>query len=277
MRSNLMSTNIEIEKITIPDILTKKKNNEKIAALTAYDFLMAEMLDEAGIDIILIGDSVGMVISGYSTTLPVTMDQMIYHAKIVSNVVKRALVVVDMPFLSYQTSIEKGIENAGRFLKETESQAVKLEGGEAVVDLVRKMVNYGIPVMGHIGLVPQSIHRFGSYKLQGKDPKIARQLRRDAKLLEEAGVFSIVLEKIPAILAKEISESVSIATIGIGAGPFCDGQILVSHDLLGIYDKFKPRFVRRYANLARDMRKAFQNYLKDVRSGNFPSEEEYFK
>lgn len=277
MRSDLMSTNIEMEKITIPDILTRKKNNEKIAALTAYDFLMAEMLDEAGIDIILIGDSVGMVISGYSTTLPVTMDQMIYHAKIVSNAVKRALVVVDMPFLSYQTSIEKGIENAGRFLKETESQAVKLEGGEAVVDLVRKMVNYGIPVMGHIGLIPQSIHRFGSYKLQGKDPKIARQLRRDAKLLEEAGVFSIVLEKIPAILAKEISESVSIPTIGIGAGPFCDGQILVSHDLLGIYDKFKPRFVRRYANLARDMRKAFRNYLKDVRSGNFPSEEEYFK
>lgn len=277
MRSDLMSTKIEMEKITIPDILTRKKNNEKIAALTAYDFLMAEMLDEAGIDIILIGDSVGMVISGYSTTLPVTMDQMIYHAKIVSNAVKRALVVVDMPFLSYQTSIEKGIENAGRFLKETESQAVKLEGGEAVVDLVRKMVNYGIPVMGHIGLIPQSIHRFGSYKLQGKDPKIARQLRRDAKLLEEAGVFSIVLEKIPAILAKEISESVSIPTIGIGAGPFCDGQILVSHDLLGIYDKFKPRFVRRYANLARDMRKAFRNYLKDVRSGNFPSEEEYFK
>jgi 3-methyl-2-oxobutanoate hydroxymethyltransferase len=277
MRSNLMSTNVEMEKITIPDILTKKKNNEKIAALTAYDFLMAEMLDEAGIDIVLIGDSVGMVISGYSTTLPVTMDQMIYHAKIVSNAVKRALVVVDMPFLSYQTSIEKGIENAGRFLKETESQAVKLEGGETVVDLVRKMVNYGIPVMGHIGLVPQSIHRFGSYKLQGKDPKIARQLRRDAKLLEEAGVFSMVLEKIPAILAKEISESISIPTIGIGAGPFCDGQILVSHDLLGIYDKFQPRFVRRYANLAKDMRKAFRNYLKDVRSGNFPSEDEYFK
>ncbi len=277
MRSNLMSTNVEMEKITIPDILKKKKNNEKIAALTAYDFLMAEMLDEAGIDIVLIGDSVGMVISGYSTTLPVTMDQMIYHAKIVSNAVKRALVVVDMPFLSYQTSIEKGIENAGRFLKETESQAVKLEGGEAVVDLVRKMVNYGIPVMGHIGLVPQSIHRFGSYKLQGKDPKIARQLRRDAKLLEEAGVFSMVLEKIPATLAKEISESISIPTIGIGAGPFCDGQILVSHDLLGIYDKFQPRFVRRYANLAKDMRKAFRNYLKDVRSGNFPSEDEYFK
>ncbi len=272
-----MSTNVEMEKITIPDILKKKKNNEKIAALTAYDFLMAEMLDEAGIDIVLIGDSVGMVISGYSTTLPVTMDQMIYHAKIVSNAVKRALVVVDMPFLSYQTSIEKGIENAGRFLKETESQAVKLEGGEAVVDLVRKMVNYGIPVMGHIGLVPQSIHRFGSYKLQGKDPKIARQLRRDAKLLEEAGVFSMVLEKIPATLAKEISESISIPTIGIGAGPFCDGQILVSHDLLGIYDKFQPRFVRRYANLAKDMRKAFRNYLKDVRSGNFPSEDEYFK
>jgi 3-methyl-2-oxobutanoate hydroxymethyltransferase len=277
MRLDNMSTNIEIEKITIPDILTKKKNNEKIAALTAYDFLMAEMLDEAGIDIILIGDSVGMVVSGYSTTLPVTMDQMIYHAKIVSRVVKRALVVVDMPFLSYQTSIERGIENAGRFLKETESQAVKLEGGETVVDLVRRLVSNGIPVMGHIGLVPQSIHRFGSYKLQGKDPKIAKQLRRDAKLLEEAGVFSIVLEKIPAILSKEISESVSIPTIGIGAGPFCDGQILVSHDLLGIYDKFKPRFVRRYANLAKDMRKAFRSYLKDVRSGSFPSEEEYFK
>lgn len=272
-----MSTTAEIQKITIPQILSRKGKNEKITALTAYDFLMAEMLDEAGIDIILVGDSVGMVIAGYTTTLPVGMEEMIYHAKIVGKAIKRSLFVVDMPFLSYQISIERGIENAGRFLKETDAQAVKLEGGERVAELVHKLVNYGIPVMGHIGLVPQSIHRFGSYKLQGKDPKIARQLKKDAKCLEEAGAFSIVLEKIPGTLAKEITESISIPSIGIGAGPFCDGQILVSHDMLGIYDKFKPRFVRQYAELGKEMRKAFKNYIKDVRSGNFPSSDEYFK
>jgi 3-methyl-2-oxobutanoate hydroxymethyltransferase len=272
-----MSKDSVEKKITIPDIIARKKNREKITSLTAYDFLMAEMLDQAGIDIILIGDSAAMVVAGYETTLPITMDQMIYHSKIVTKAVKKALLVADMPFLSFQVSVEKGIENAGRFLKEANVQAVKVEGGEPVTDLIQKMVNFGIPVMGHIGLIPQSIHRFGSYKLQGKDPKIAKQLKRDAKLLQDAGVFSVVLEKIPAGLAREITESLAVPTIGIGAGPYCDGQVLVTHDMLGIYDKFQPRFVRRYADLAKEMKSAFRQYIKDVRSGNFPAEEEYFK
>ena len=272
-----MSAESEIKKITVPDILNLKNKGQKITALTAYDYLMAEMLDQAGIDIILVGDSLGMVVAGHSNTLPVSMDQMIYHTGIVSRAVKRALLVGDMPFLSYQTSLEQGIENAGRFLKEAGAEAVKIEGGKVMIPLIEKLVQIGIPVMGHLGLLPQSIHKYGSYKLQGKEPEVARQLQDDAKRLQDAGVFSIVLEKIPADLAAEITQSVSVPTIGIGAGPHCDGQILVSHDMLGIYDRFKPRFVRRYANLAQQMREAFQNYLKDVRGGNFPSEEESFK
>ncbi len=272
-----MSAESEIKKITVPDILDLKKKNQKITALTAYDYLMAEMLDQAGIDIILVGDSLGMVIAGYPNTLPVSMDQMIYHTGIVSRAVKRALLVGDMPFLSYQASLEQGIENAGRFLKEGRAEAVKIEGGEVMIPLIEKLVQIGIPVMGHLGLLPQSIHKYGSYKLQGKEPAVARQLKDDAKRLQEAGVFSIVLEKIPADLASEITRSVSVPTIGIGAGPHCDGQILVSHDMLGIYDRFKPRFVRRYANLAQQMREAFQKYLQDVRGGKFPSDEESFK
>lgn len=264
-------------RLTIPDIIAFKKRGEKISALTAYDFLMAEMLDEAGIDIILVGDSAGMVVAGYPTTLAIGMEEMIYHTRIVARAVKHAVVVADMPFLSYQTSLEKGIENAGRFLKETEAQAVKIEGGEPVAELIGKLVDFGIPVMGHIGLIPQSIHKFGDYSLRGKDPEAAEKLKKDARILEEAGVFSIVLEKIPTALAAEITSSVRIPTIGIGAGPHCDGQILVSHDMLGIFDKFKPRFVRRYAELGKEMRDAFGRYIQDVKNGEFPSPKESFE
>ncbi|OGB65710.1 MAG: 3-methyl-2-oxobutanoate hydroxymethyltransferase [Caldithrix sp. RBG_13_44_9] len=271
-----MSINSDIKKITVPDIIARKGSSRKISALTAYDFLMAEMLDEAGIDIILVGDSAGMVVAGYSTTLPVSMEEMLYHTRIVGKAVKQALVVADMPFLSYQTSLEQGILNAGRFLKEAEAQAVKIEGGECYAMLVRRLVETGIPVMGHLGLLPQSVHKYGGYKLQGKEPEIAEKLLRDARILEESGVFSIVLEKIPVDLARKITQAVKVPTIGIGAGPACDGQILVSHDMLGIYDKFKPKFVRRYAELGREMRKAFRQYIKDVQTGHFPAAEESF-
>jgi 3-methyl-2-oxobutanoate hydroxymethyltransferase len=272
-----MSTQSDIKKITIPDIVTLKKEGKKVTALTAYDYLMARMLDEAGIDIILVGDSLGMVVAGQPNTLSVSMDQMIYHTAIVSRAVKTALLVGDMPFMSYQVSIEKGIENAGRFLQEAGAEAVKIEGGQVVLPLIEKLIRLGIPVMGHLGLLPQSIHKYGSYKLQGKDPVMASQLKEDALLLQDAGCFSIVLEKIPVSLAQEITQMLDIPTIGIGAGPFCDGQILVSYDMLGIFDQFKPRFVRRYANLADQMRKAFQKYITDVQSGRFPTEDESFK
>jgi 3-methyl-2-oxobutanoate hydroxymethyltransferase len=271
-----MYNQLNNKKLTVPDIVELKNKAEKITALTAYDYLMAELLDTTGIDIILVGDSVGMVVAGKTTTLEVTMDQMIYHTRIVGQAVKRALVVADMPFLSYQPSMEMGIHNAGRFLKETGAQAVKIEGGEIFAPLIQKLVQMGIPVMGHLGLLPQSIHKYGSYKLQGKDPEIAEQLKQDAKILEEAGIFSLVLEKIPAELAGEITNSIRIPTIGIGAGSHCDGQILVSHDMLGIFDKFQPKFVRRYAQLAEEMREAFKQYIHDVKSGNFPNEDESF-
>jgi 3-methyl-2-oxobutanoate hydroxymethyltransferase len=271
-----MSTHQSAKKITVPDILDMKKRGEKIAALTAYDYLMAELLDEAGMDIILVGDSAGMVVAGNKTTLPISMEEMLYHTRMVSKGVKKALLVADMPFLSYQVSISSGIENAGRFLKEAGAEAVKVEGGKVVAELVSKLVDYGIPVMGHLGLTPQSINKFGSYKLQGAEEKTANILKRDANLLEEAGVFSLVLEKVPANLAKDISESISIPTIGIGAGPFCDGQVLVSHDMLGLFDKFKPKFVRRYASLGEDIRKAFGEYIRDVKNSSFPNPDESF-
>ncbi len=272
-----MSQEKETKKVTVPEIMAYKRRGEKISALTAYDFLMAEMLDEAGIDLILIGDSLSMVFAGYPNTLPIGMEEMLYHTRIVSRAVKRALVVADMPFLSYQPSLRDGIYNAGRFLKEAGAEAVKIEGGEPVIELVGKLVDFGIPVLGHLGLIPQSIHKFGSYNLQGKQPEAAEKLKKEAKMLEEAGAFAIVLEKIPAGLAKEITESLRIPTIGIGAGPHCDGQILVSQDMLGLFDKFKPRFVRRYANLADQVRKAFRAYVQDVKSQNFPQQNESFE
>ena len=271
-----MSTHQGKKKVTVPEIMAMKERREKIAALTAYDYLTAEMLDEVGMDIILVGDSAGMVIAGNETTLPITMDEMIFITQNVRRGVRNALLVADMPFLSYQTSVSDGIKNAGRFLKEAQTEAVKVEGGKAVVELVEKLVGYGIPVMGHLGLTPQSINKFGTYKLQGSDPQTANVLKSDAKLLEQAGAFSIVLEKVPASLAKEISGSLKIPTIGIGAGPDCDGQVLVSHDMLGIFDKFQPKFVRRYAEIGKTMRNAFAEYVKDIKNGEFPNLDESF-
>ncbi len=271
-----MSINKNVKKITVPEIVNMKKQSEKITALTAYDVLMAQILDDSGIDIILVGDSAGMVMAGYENTLAVTMEEMLFYCKSARRGVKRALLIADMPFLSYQTSIEEAIKNAGRFLQEAGMEAVKIEGGKAVKDIVKKLVGFGVPVMGHIGLTPQSIHQFGGYGLRGKDDQIAKQLLEDAFILQEAGAFSIVLEKIPSALAKEITNTLDIPTIGIGAGKDCDGQILVSHDMLGLYEKFKPKFVRHYAELGKSMREAFNNYINDVKNTKFPSEDESY-
>ncbi len=271
-----MSISNKVKKVTVPSLIKMKEKGEKIAVLTAYDFLMAEMLDEAGIDIILVGDSMGMVVAGFQSTLPVTMDMMIHHVSAASRGTKRALLVADMPFLSFQKSIAETIGNAGRFLQEAGAEAVKIEGGEIVAETIQKLVNYGIPVMAHLGLIPQSINKFGAYDLIGKDQKTAEKLLAEAKIIEQAGAFSVVLEKIPANLAKEISQSIKIPTIGIGAGKFCDGQVLVSHDMLGIFDKFKPKFVRRYAQLGDEMRTSFSRYVEDVKKNRFPSEDESY-
>jgi len=262
--------------VTTRTIVEMKVKGEKIAALTAYDAITARLLDESGIDIILVGDSVSNVFQGNDTTIPVTLEEMIYHARIVRKAVRRALVVVDMPFMSYQVNAEEAVRNAGRILKDTGASAVKIEGGQAVVEAVRKMTEVGIPVMGHLGLTPQSIHKFGGYKPRGEDRKEAQQIMRDAKLLQEAGVFSLVLEKIPSSLAAKISHSLAIPTIGIGAGPGCNGQILVYADMLGLTRDFRPRFVRRYAEIADEMYKAFTQYINDVKKGNFPSTKESY-
>ncbi|CUU03595.1 ketopantoate hydroxymethyltransferase [Candidatus Kryptobacter tengchongensis] len=267
---------MSLKKVTTKILIEMKKRGEKIAMLTAYDFLIAKLLDEAGIDVILVGDSLGNVFQGHETTLPVTVDDMIYHAKAVCRAVKRAMVVVDMPFLSYQVSLEEAIKNCGRVLKETCAEGVKLEGGSEIIDVVYKLTSIGIPVMGHLGLTPQSIHKFGGYDVRGVDEKEAEKILNDAKELESAGAFSIVLEKIPSGLAKKITETISIPTIGIGAGPFCDGQVLVVYDMLGLFEEFKPKFVRRYAEISKIIRNAFENYISDVKSGKFPSESESY-
>jgi 3-methyl-2-oxobutanoate hydroxymethyltransferase len=271
-----MSAFKEHKKITVPIILRMKQQNEPVTMLTAYDVLMAEILDESGIDIILIGDSGGMVVGGHENTISVSMEEMLLYTKSVKRGVKKALVVADMPFLSYQVNIEDAIYNAGLFLKEGGAEAVKVEGGEIITPLVEKLVEIGIPVMGHIGLTPQSIHKFGGYGIQGKSTDSAEKLLSDAKKLQKAGAFSIVLEKIPAHLAQKITESLKIPTIGIGAGPGCDGQVLVSHDMLGLYTKFRPKFVRRYAELGRTMREAFIAYIEDVKNKRFPNENESY-
>jgi 3-methyl-2-oxobutanoate hydroxymethyltransferase len=252
------------------------KSKEKIAVLTAYDRLMAQLLDETGIDAVLVGDSVGMVIAGYATTLPVTMDEIIYHTRTVRRGVERALIIGDMPFLSYQTSTADALRNAGRFLQEGGAEAVKVEGGRHMAGTIEQMTRIGIPVMGHLGLTPQSIHQFGGYGVRGKQPDEAQRLVEDAGILAEAGCFSIVLEKIPADLARQITEQIPVPTIGIGAGPDCDGQVLVAHDMLGLFEEFRPRFVRQYAHLAGDMRAAFEHYIQDVKKGEFPGPEESF-
>ena len=262
--------------VTTKTVMTMKANGEKIAMLTGYDFLMAKILDQVGIDIILVGDSLGNVVQGYETTLPVTVDEMIYHAKAVKRAVRNALIVVDMPFMSFQTSIDDAVRNAGRIMKEVGVGAVKLEGGAYIAEIVKHLVKIGIPVMGHLGLTPQAINKFGTYEVRAKTKAEAEELLQDARVLSDAGVFAIVLEKIPADLALKVTQSIPVPTIGIGAGPHCDGQVLVTHDMLGLTEEFKPRFVRRYAELAEILRNAFRGYIDDVRSTKFPEKKESY-
>ncbi|MCX5802409.1 MAG: 3-methyl-2-oxobutanoate hydroxymethyltransferase [Proteobacteria bacterium] len=263
-----------MNKMTVP-ILKGKKGKEKITMLTAYDYTFANIMDNAGIDCILVGDSVGNVMLGYPNTIPVTVDEMIHHTKAVSKGAKNALVVIDMPFMSYQESIEQARRNAGRMIKESGAEAVKLEGGVKMKDVIRALVDIEIPVMGHIGLTPQSIHRMGSYKVQGKGEE-AEALIKDAKAVEEAGAFSVVLECVPRKLAKEITDMLSIPTIGIGAGPDCDGQVLVIHDLLGLFGEFRPKFVKSYLNIRQEMDTAIKGFIEEVKEGVFPDDTHSF-
>ena len=263
-------------KVTTNRLSEMKAAGVPIAALTAYDYTMAQLVDAAGVDVILVGDSVSTVMQGLETTVTVTMEHMLYHTTLVRRGVERALVVADLPFMSYQVRPDEALRNAGRMVKEAGAEAVKLEGGQVIADTVKRIVDVGIPVMGHLGLTPQSIHKFGTYQVRARDEREADELRRDAKLLEEAGVFSIVLEKVPARLAAEVTESVSVPVIGIGAGGGCDGQILVSQDMLGICTRFNPRFVRRYADLGEEMQRAFERYAGDVRAREFPSPDESY-
>lgn len=264
-------------KKTVATFKEAKINNEKLSMVTAYDYSMAKLVDEGGIDGILVGDSLGMVTLGYENTLAVTIDDMIHHTKAVSRGANNALVVADMPFLSYHISIEESIKNAGRLIKEGNAHAVKLEGGRDVIDKLEGIVKAQIPVMGHIGLTPQSVNMFGGFKVQGKTIEQIQNLIDDAKCLEEAGVFAIVLECIPEKISKIITESVSIPTIGIGAGKYCDGQILVINDMLGMYSDFTPKFVKQYKNLKEDINEAINNYIKDIKTGVFPEEKHSFK
>jgi 3-methyl-2-oxobutanoate hydroxymethyltransferase len=263
----------ERKKITTRSLREKKSRGEVITMLTAYDYGTALAIDRAGVDSILVGDSLGMVVLGYETTLPVTMQDMLHHCRAVARGAKFALLVGDMPFMSYQASVEEAVRNAGCFLQEAGMDAVKLEGGRERADAVRAIVSAGIPVMGHLGLTPQSVHQFGGFRAQGKEAAAARRLVEDALLLEEAGCFSLVLESIPAQLGRLVSEHLNIPTIGIGAGPECDGQVLVTHDLLGMFDRFTPRFVKRYAELHQSMDTAFQRFIKEVAEKSFPADE----
>ncbi|ADL11665.1 3-methyl-2-oxobutanoate hydroxymethyltransferase [Acetohalobium arabaticum] len=266
-----------MSKVTVTDLKTKKEAGERITMLTAYDYPMAKAIDEAGIDIILVGDSLGMVVLGYDDTLAVTIGDMIHHTKAVNRGVKDALVVTDMPFMSYKTGdISQTVKNAGRIIKESGAQAVKVEGGSEVVAEIEAVVKAGIPVMGHLGLTPQSINQFGGFKVQGKESEAAQKLITDAKALEEAGIFALVLECIPAVLTKEVTEAVEVPTIGIGAGKESDGQVLVTQDLLGIFANFTPKFVRKYADLNDEIKTALKDYKKDVETGEFPSQKESF-
>ena len=265
-----------IKKVTTHVLQEMKRSGEKISMLTAYDYTMAKIVDAAGIDIILVGDSASNVMHGHETTLPITLDQMIYHASSVIRAVDRALVVVDLPFGTYQGNSKEALNSAIRIMKESGAHAVKLEGGKESTDSVQRILSAGIPVMGHLGLTPQSIYKFGTYTVRAKEEDEANKLRSDAKLLEEAGCFGIVLEKIPAVLAKEVSENLSIPTIGIGAGRYCDGQVLVMHDMLGINTEFKPRFLRQYLNIHEQATKAVKQYIIDVKSKAFPNENEQY-
>jgi 3-methyl-2-oxobutanoate hydroxymethyltransferase len=260
-------------KITVRTILGMKSRGEKIVMLTAYDYQTALLEDRAGVEIILVGDSVGMVVLGYENTLPVTLEEIIHHLKAVSRARPRALLVGDLPFMSYQASVEDAVRNAGRLLKEGGAEAVKLEGGRRMGAVIQAILDADIPVMGHLGLTPQSVHQFGGYRVQGKDPKSADKLVEEAKFLDETGCFSIVLEGIPSKLAQRIASEIDIPTIGIGAGAGCDGQVLVVNDLLGVLEEFSPKFVKRYAEIGREMTKAFSDYVDDVKKGKFPDSE----
>ncbi len=271
-----MSVHTEIKRVTVNTLLNMKQKKQFISMLTSYDYSLARIVDEGGVDAILVGDSASNVIAGHETTLPITLDQMIYHAQSVVRGVKRALVIVDLPFGSYQGSSRVALESAIRIMKESGAHAVKLEGGLEVESSVKKILSAGIPVMGHLGLVPQSIYKFGTYAVRAKEDAEAEKLKSDALLLQELGCFGIVLEKIPATLAKEVSESLQIPTIGIGAGKNCDGQILVLHDMLGINNEFKPRFLRQYADLYNVIKNAVTHYVEDVKSNNFPSDSEQY-
>ncbi len=262
---------------TIQDFLKKKKEGNKISMLTAYDYPFAQIVDEAGIDVILVGDSLGMVVQGLENTLPVTMDEMVYHTKMVARAVKNAMVIGDMPFMSYQASIEEAVRNAGRFLKEAGASAVKLEGGAEVAEHIRAMAKSDIPVLAHLGLTPQSIHRMGGYKVQGKTKESAKRLVEEAHIVEDAGAFSLLLEAIPMNLAKQITEELTIPTIGIGAGPHCDGQVLVLHDVIGLFERFVPKFAKQYINLKEEVLKAVKVYKEEIEKGIFPSDEQSFK
>ncbi len=261
------------KKFTVLDFKRKKENGEKITMLTAYDCPTAELLDDVGIDAVLVGDSVGMVLLGYDSTVNVTMDEMIHHAKAVRRGVKNAFLIADMPFMSYQAGDDDATRNAGRFLKEAGCEAVKIEGGQEVAARIKAINNAGISVLGHIGLTPQSAHKLGGYKLQGTDPESAERLIQDAVCLEENGCFGVVLECVPGVLAKEITEKLSIPTIGIGAGVNCDGQVLVTHDLVGFFDKFVPKFVKQYARIGPTIKKAIESFKNETEAGKFPDDE----
>ena len=271
-----MSAHNEIRKVTTHRLSEMKLRDEKISMLTAYDYSIASLVDEAGVDVILVGDSASNVMAGHETTLPITLNQMIYHGASVVRAVKRALVVVDLPFGTYQGNSRKALKSAIRIMKETAADAVKLEGGEEVIDSIHRILSAGIPVMGHLGLMPQSIHKYGTYTVRAKEETEAEKLLSDAKLLEEAGCFSIVLEKVPANLGEEVAKELKIPIIGIGAGGGVDGQVLVIHDMLGITQQFSPRFLRRYHNLAVEIKGAVKNYIQDVKSKDFPNEKEQY-
>ncbi len=271
-----MSVHKNVKRVTTNVLQEMKQSGEKISMLTGYDFSMARIIDNSGIDVILVGDSASNVMAGHETTLPITLDQMIYHASSVVRAVERALVVVDMPFGSYQGNSKEALSNAIRIMKESGGHAVKLEGGVEIIDSIKRILTAGIPVMGHLGLTPQSIYKFGTYVVRAKEEQEALQLMNDAKALEEAGCFAIVLEKIPADLATKVAKSVNIPIIGIGAGNGVDGQVLVVHDMLGINNEFSPRFLRKYANLYEQMMGAFGQYIKDVKSGDFPNQQEQY-
>ncbi len=271
-----MSVNREVKRITTHTLQEMKNRGEKIAMLTAYDYSMAAIVDEAGMDIILVGDSASNVMAGHETTLPITLDQMIYHASSVVRAAKRALVVVDLPFGSYQGNSKEALNSAVRIIKEAGAHAVKIEGGVEIAESISRILTAGIPVMGHLGLTPQSIYKFGTYTVRARQEEEANKLKSDALKLQELGCFAVVLEKIPAALAKEVSESISIPVIGIGAGSHCDGQVLVIHDMLGINKGFTPRFLRQYANLNEVMNGAIKNYVSDVKAKEFPNEKEEY-